>query len=292
MTELVRIDHTKDRLDHAVGHLKLEHGEHPPRRVVPDRARLAVDPGQPDGDAEDAAPAEEPDQQPGGWLPSVQRRGDRLRLAATVPVNHHIRRQHAEKRVHVAARGGLEEPAGEFLAFGPPRRGRRAVAHRPFGGDALPGAGEDLPAVHLGLAGDPGHVRVAVAEHLAQHEHRPLHRREGLEQHEERHGQRVGQLGVLGRPRLGGHDHRLGQPVPHVGLPPHPRRTQVADAQPRHRRGQVRLGIGDRGSRVPRPGHAEERVLHDVLGVAHGSGHPVGDGEQQRPVLGRGRVRH
>src|SRR6266851_3236974 len=42
MTKLVGIDHSADRLDHAVGHLKLEHGEHPPRGVVPDRARLAV----------------------------------------------------------------------------------------------------------------------------------------------------------------------------------------------------------------------------------------------------------
>ena len=55
-------------------------------------------------------------------------------------------------------------------------------------------------AREAGLAGDPRHVRVAVPEHLAQHEHRPLHRREGLQQHQERHGQRVGQLGVLGRP--------------------------------------------------------------------------------------------
>ena len=31
-------------------------------------------------------------------------------------------------------------------------------------------------------------------------------------------------------------DDRLGQPVPHVRLPPHPRRPQVADSQPRHRR--------------------------------------------------------
>ena len=94
---------------------------------------------------------------------------------------------------------------------------------------------------------------------------------------------------IVPRP-VGGHHDRLGQPVPHVPLPPHPRRTQVVDSQPRHRRRQVCLGIGDRGSRLARPGQAEERVLHDVLGVAHGSGHPVGDGEQQRPVPGRARL--
>jgi hypothetical protein len=90
-------------------------------------------------------------------------------------MEYHVGREHAEQRVHVAARGGLEEPAGELLAFGPPRRGRCAVARRPAGGDAPPGAGEDLPAVHLGLAGGPGHLWVAVPEHLAQQEHRPLH---------------------------------------------------------------------------------------------------------------------
>src|SRR4029453_6312654 len=84
---------------------------------------------------------------------------DRLRLAAAAPVEHHVGREHAEQRVHVAARGGLEEPAGQFLAFRPPRRRRRTVARLPSGGDALPGPGEDLPAVHLGLAGDPRPLR-------------------------------------------------------------------------------------------------------------------------------------
>jgi hypothetical protein len=221
VTELVGIDHDADRLDHSVGQLESEHGKHPPFCVVPDRARLAVDPGQPERSAQEPAAAEQAGQKPGDRLPAVQRRADRLRLAAAVPVEHHVRGQHAEQRVHVAAVGGLEEPAGEFLAFGPSRRGRGAAARLPSGGDTLPGAGEDLPAVHLRLAGDRRHIRVAVPERLAQHEHRPLRRREGLKQHQERHRQRVGQLGVLGRPRLaGGHDDRLWQPVPHVRLPP------------------------------------------------------------------------
>jgi hypothetical protein len=85
----------------------------------------------------------------------VQRRADRLGLAAAVPVDHHVGREHAKQRVHVAAGGGLEEPAGQFLAFRPPHHGRGAVERLPSGDDALPGAGEDLPAVHLGLADDP-----------------------------------------------------------------------------------------------------------------------------------------
>jgi hypothetical protein len=81
-------------------------------------------------------------------------------------VEHHVGREHAEQRVHLAARGGLEESAGEFLAFRPPRRWQCALAGLPSGGDALPGAGEDLPAVHLGLADDPRYIRVKVAQIL------------------------------------------------------------------------------------------------------------------------------
>ncbi len=73
MTKLVGIDHSADRLHHAIGHLKLEHGEHPPLGVVPDRARLAVDPGQPEGSAQGPAPAGEAGQQPGDPLRPMQR---------------------------------------------------------------------------------------------------------------------------------------------------------------------------------------------------------------------------
>jgi hypothetical protein len=281
MTELVGIDHGADRLDQAVGDVKREHVDHAPLGVVGHRARLAVDPGRPEGSAEEPAPAEQAAKQSQYPLSSGQRFPHRLCLAAAVRVEHHVRREHGEQLVHVASSGGGEEPAGQFLAFRPPGRGGHDGARLLSGGDALPGAGKDLPAVHLGLAGDPGHVRVGVAEHLAQHEHRPVYRGERLKQHEERHGQRVGQLGVLGWPRpVDGHDDRLWQPVPDVRLAPHARRAQVVDSQPRHRRRQVRLRVGDDGSRLARPGQPEERVLHDVLGVAHGSGHPVGDGEQ------------
>jgi hypothetical protein len=123
MTKLVGIDHGPDRLDHAVGDVELDHADHAPLGVVQHGARLAVDPGQPEGDAEDPGPAEQADEQPHDALPPAQRLPDRPRLAATVPVEHHVGREHAEQRVHVAARGGLEEPAGEFLAFRPARRG-------------------------------------------------------------------------------------------------------------------------------------------------------------------------
>ena len=63
---------------------------------------------------------EQADEHPRDVLPPGQRLPDRLRLAAAVRVQRHVGREHAEQRVHVTARGGLEEPAGEFFAFRPP----------------------------------------------------------------------------------------------------------------------------------------------------------------------------
>jgi len=98
MTELVGIDHSADHLDHAVGHLKLEHGKHPPAASYP------TAPGWPltqaaAGTCPRPAPAEQAGQQPGDPLPPVQRHADRLRLTAAVRVEHHVGGEHAEQRV-------------------------------------------------------------------------------------------------------------------------------------------------------------------------------------------------
>jgi hypothetical protein len=83
----------------------------------------------------------------------------------------------------------------------------------------------------------------------------------------------------------------LREPGADVGLAANPGRAQVVDGQSGGDRGQVRLLVVYRliVSRlvfrlvVRRP---EEGFLHDVLGVADAAGHPVGDREHQRPVLG------
>ena len=168
MTKLVGIDHRAARLDHASA---TSSSTTPTTR--PSVSYITA-PGWP---LTQASRWEAPRVRPRRSRPTSSRM-TRCRPASGFPitcalppppVGHHVGREHAEQRVHVAARGGLEEPAGEFLAFLPPGRGWRAVARLPSGGDALPGAGEDVPAVHLGLAGDPRHIRVAVPEHLAQH---------------------------------------------------------------------------------------------------------------------------
>jgi len=63
----------------------------------------------------------------------------------------------------------------------------------------VPGAGEDLPAVRLGLADDLGDLLVVVTEHLVQQEDGALGRRQALQQDEEGHGQGIGHLRVLRR---------------------------------------------------------------------------------------------
>ena len=63
MAELVRVDDGVDRLDDAASGVELDHAEHEPVGVVQHRPRMAVDPGQPKGDTERPAAAEQARQQ-------------------------------------------------------------------------------------------------------------------------------------------------------------------------------------------------------------------------------------
>ena len=155
----------------------------------------------------------------------------------------------------------------------------------------VPGPGEDLPAVGLGLSGDLGDRLVVVAEDLVEQEHGPFGRGQAFQQDEEGHGQGIGHLGALrgvgcGRGRQFVADERLGQPGAHVGFPPYPGGPQVADGQPGGDRGQVGLGRVDAGALAEHPRQPQEGLLHDVIGVADAAGHPVGDREHQPTVLG------
>ena len=61
----------------------------------------------------------------------------------------------------------------------------------------VPGAGEDLAAVRLGLTGDLGDLGVLVAEDLAEQEHGAFGGREAFQEDQEGHGQGIGHLGAL-----------------------------------------------------------------------------------------------
>jgi len=90
---------------------------------------------------------------------------------------------------------------------------------------------------------------------------------------EEREGERVSHLRVLGGILF---DERLREPLAGIDLALRPRRAQLVDRQTCRDRREVRLRRLrlDRGRVV-----AEERLLHDVLGVSNRPEHPVGDRE-------------
>lgn len=161
MAQLVGVDDGPDRMHQAIGDVEGEDVDDPAVGVVADRPGLAVDPGQLDTDPQRRSPAVQPEQEPGDPVPSVDGLGHRPRLAAAVADHDHVGREQVEQAVQVAAGGRLEEPAGHLVAL--PAGGLEAgflVA------DVLPGPGEYLAAVRLGLAGDVRDLGVPVAEHL------------------------------------------------------------------------------------------------------------------------------
>jgi len=273
MVQLVGVDDGPDRLHPAVGDVEGEDVDHAAFAIVGDPAGLAVHPGRLDADAHLRGPPVQPEHEPGHVLGPGQRPGGRPGLAAAVAHHDHVRREQIQQGGHVAALGGGEEPAGHLvtlLAGG--IEARFALV------DVMAGAGEDLTAVRLGLAGDARDLPVLVTEHLVQQEHRAFGRRQALQQHQERHRQRVGHLGALGRIRFGPRtsrsagEERLGQPGAHVGFPSHPGGPQVADGQPGSGGGQVGLGRVDAGAVAQDPGQPQEGLLDDVLGVADAPG--------------------
>jgi len=144
--------------------------------------------------------------------------------------------------------------------------------------DVLPGAVGKLAAGLARLADDAGRLAVVIAENVMQQEHRPLDRRQPLEQQQERHRQRVGLLGQIGRvsdrrvaaERLtGDRDERLWQPLPHVGLLSGPGRAELVDAEPGGHRRQVRLRRVGLARPADRSVVSKERFLHDVLGLGY-----------------------
>jgi len=283
--ELVGVDHGPDRLNDAVGDVEGQDVDHEVFGVVGHQARLAVDPGRLAAGAQVLGPARDAEHEAGHPLGPEERLSCRPGLAAAVPDHDHVGGEQVEQAGQVAARGRGEEPARHLLALRPRGVEAGSFAAGPALGDVLPGPGEDLAAVRLGLAGDLRDLGVFVAEHLMEQEHRAFGRGQAFQQDEEGHRQGICHLRALGRVRFGARDERFGQPGADVRLAPYPRRAQVADGQPGGDRGQVRLGRGEDDAVAERAGEPQERLLDDVLGVADAAGHPVGDREHQRPEI-------
>ena len=166
MLELVGVDHGADRLHQAVDDVQREDADHPALGVVDDRPRLAVDQGGLAVGAFLLGPAEQPEQEPGHPFRPVRRLEPGLALAAAVADHDHVGGEEVQQATQVTAADGVEEPAGHLVAL--LARGLEpglALVH------VVPGAGEDLAAVRLGLAGDLGDRLVVVAEDLVEQEH-------------------------------------------------------------------------------------------------------------------------
>jgi hypothetical protein len=142
-----------------------------------------------------------------------------------------------------------------------------------------------LAGVVLARADDGGDLRVRVVEDLAQQERGPLLGRQALEQHQERQGQRVRHLGLVGRVAATVVDQRLGQPLAHVALASDPGRSQLVDAQPGDHGREVGAWRLDPLALLQRVVQAQQRLLHDVLGLAHAAEHPVRHRERPGPEL-------
>jgi hypothetical protein len=192
MLELVGVDHGTDHLHSAVGDVEREDAAHPAVGVVGHCPRLAVDQSRLGVGVVLLRPAEQPEQEPGDPVRPVQRLAPGGALAAAVTDHDHVRGEEFEQAVEVTAAGGVEEPAGHLVAL-------LAGGLEPWLAlvDVVPGAGEDLTAVRLGLAGDLGDLGVVVAEDLVEQEHGTFGRRQAFQQDQEGHGQGIGHLGAL-----------------------------------------------------------------------------------------------
>ena len=97
-------------------------------------------------------------------------------FAAAVADHDDVGRQEVQQATQVAALDRVEEPAGHLVALL-----ARGLEPGLALVDVVPGAGEDLPAVRLGLPGDLGDLGVVVAEDLVEQEHGSFGRRQAFQ---------------------------------------------------------------------------------------------------------------
>ena len=177
--------------------------------------------------------------------------------------------------LQVAGLHSEHEPVEDRLAL----PGAHLLA-RLTGLDVVAGAVGDLAHGGGRLVHGVRDLVVPDVEDLAQHEHRPLGRRQGLEHHEHRGRDAVGELDVLGH--VGRGEQRLGQPRPDVRLALARQGAQPVQREPGGDPHQVGPLVADLG--VVDLGPAQPGLLQHVLGVGGRAEHLVGDREQQVPV--------
>ena len=109
--------------------------------------------------------------------------------------------QEAVLRVHRTLEAGQiavldrgEEPSCQLVALLP----SRLEAGSPLL-DVAPGAGGELAHVGLALPDDRGDLRIPIVEHVVEQQDGSLLRRKALQEHQQRHRQRVACLNLAGR---------------------------------------------------------------------------------------------
>jgi len=125
---------------------------------------------------------------------------------------------------------------------------------------------------------DRGDLLERDREQVVQHERQPLGRRQGVQHHQERQADRVGERRlVLG----GGHGHRVGGRVGR-DFPLRGPGAQHVQADPCHHRGQPAAEVAHRagvGAAEPQP-----RLLDGVVGLVARPQHPQRDRPEVLPM--------
>jgi hypothetical protein len=280
VAELLGVHDRVDRADAAALDVEPRDVDHTALRVHDTEPGLAVDVGLVERDAPRFDQAVEPYERAGDRRRAVHRLRDRARPAAPVADEDRVLGEDRDEALEVALPRCGEEARRERVAGG-----RVGVEARRVVLDPSARAAEDLAAVVLAALDDPRDLGERHVEGIAQDEHGALDRREALEQHQKRERHALLALHARGRVVL---DERLGQPRADVRLAAMAGRAQDVDRQARGDGRQERaLGL-----HVVRRRPAQERLLHDVLGLGDAPEHPVGDREQEGAKLVRCRCCH
>ncbi len=203
------------------------------------------------------------------------------RHRTAISPQHDIRIEHGHQLLEVAVARGRQERIDDA-----PLLAEVGVRMRGLVLDAAPRAAGELTR-RRGRAIDDGRdVVEGHAEHVVQHEGEALRRLEGLQHHEERESDRVGEHGVGLRIHVGASDDRIG----HVHviviegiLPARGPRSQHIQAHARDDGRQPGAQVFD-GADIG-PAQSNPAFLDRVLGFGRGPEHPVRHRAQMSAVL-------
>src|SRR5215471_17134722 len=184
--ELVGIDDGPDGLDSAIGDVEADHVDQSALWVEELGSRMAVDHDQFGLGAQPLSLPEPGFEHPGNVVAAVDRAVYAGALGPAVAVEDGVIGEQSNEPVHVASLAGGEELFGKPVAL--LARGLEAGLVIV---DAPAGAAGQLTAAGLGSAQHGADLAIVIAEDVMQQERRPLRRRQGFEDDQESHRERV-----------------------------------------------------------------------------------------------------